>query len=380
MIIITKTKMKKKITIILLTISVLYSCSRENKPNHDNLEIYPLKEKRSEIKLNQLFSRFDFISLETTDEAFIGNVSKLIVNDDNIFILDNSKAKKIFIFNTNGKFVRTIGKIGKGPGEYTNIEDFTIDKKTGNIVVLTYPSIILVYNIEGDFVEQKKISKEALLWNIGSYKNGYICSSNHQSVLKGDNAFLLFNYTNDFKLKSKSVDVLSHQVTVPPLISNPLLNYQNQVAYFDFHTSSLYLGVNTSNLKRIHFNFEEKSVPEEVYANLQKFVMNQNKYSFFMDLVLTKDKMLSSFGSGGKLYVQILNLITFNNSVYEYNDWFPKLLYYNDGVIYSTMSALKFKKDYRSKLKEKGSIYPINENSNPVILMFNENNLIKNEE
>lgn len=360
--------------------SVFYSCSRENKDSPDNLEIYPLKEKMSEMKLNQLFSRFDFISLETTDEALIGHISRLIVNGDNIFILDNSQAKTIFVFNTNGKFIRNIGKIGKGPGEYTNIEDFTIDKRTGNIVILAYPSIVLTYNSKGDFIKQKKLSEEALLWNIGSDENGYICSSNHQSVLKGDNAFLLFNYSNDFKLKSKSIDVLSHQVTVPPLISNPLLNYQNQVAYFDFHTSSLYLRANTSNPKRIHFNFEEKNVPEEVYASSQEFFMNQNKFSFFTDLVLTKDKMLSSFASGGKLHVLIHNLITSSNSVYEYNDWFPKLLHYNDGIIYSSMSALQFKKNYRSKIEEKDSIYPINENSNPVILMFNEKNLIKHEE
>lgn len=372
--------MKKKTTIILLIMLVLYSCSRENKANHDDLEIYPLREKNSEIKLNQLFSGFDFIALETTDKAFIGNISKLIVIDDNIFILDNSHAKKIFIFNTNGKFIRTVGKLGKGPGEYTNIEDFTIDKGTGNIVVLAYPSMALIYNTEGDFINQKKLSEKALLWNIGSYKNGYLCSSNNQSVLKGDNAFLLFNYTNDFELKSKSIDVLSHYVTIPPIISNPLLNYQNQVAYFDFHTSSLYLGANTSNPNRIHFNFEEKNVPEEVYTSSQEFLMNQNKYSFFTDLVLTKDKMLSSFASGGKLYVLIHNLITSSNSVYEYNDWFPRLLYYNDGMIYSSMSALQFKEDYRSKIEDKGSIYPINENSNPVILMFNEKSLIGHEE
>ncbi len=360
--------------------SVLYSCSRENKPNHDDLEIYPLKEKMSEIKLNQLFSKFDFISLETTDKALIGNISKLIVNGDNIFILDNSQAKTIFIFNTSGKFIRNIGKIGKGPGEYTNIEDFTIDKGTGNIAILAYPSMVLIYNTEGDFIKQKKLSEEALLWNIVSDKNGYICSSNHQSVLKGDNAFLLFDFTNDFKLKSKSIDVLSHQVTVPPLISNPLFNYQNQVAYFDFHTSSLYLGANTSNPNRIHFNFEEKNVPEEVYASSQAFFMNQNKYSFFTDLVLTKDKMISSFASGGKLHVLIHNLITSSNSVYEYKDWFPRLLYYNNGIIYSSMSALQFKKDYKSKIEEKGSIYPVNEISNPVILMFNEKSLIEHEE
>ncbi len=371
--------MKRKITLILLIISVLYSCTRENKANLDNLEIYPLREKKREIKLNQLFSNFDFISLETTDEAIIGNISKLIFNDDNIFILDNSQAKKIFIFNTNGKFIRTIGKIGKGPGEYTNIEDFTIDKATGNIVILAYPSMVLIYNTEGAFIKQKKLSDEALLWNIGSYQNGFICSSNHQSVLKGDNAFLLFNYTNDFKLKSRSINVLSHQAAVPPLISNPLLNYQNQVAYFDFHTSSLYLGANTSNMKRIHFNFEGKNVPEEVYASSQEFFMNQNKYSFFADLVLTKDKILSRFASEGKLYVLIINLSTFNTSVYEYNDWFPRLLFYNDGIIYSSMSALQFKEDYRSKIEEKGSIYPINENSNPVILMFNEKDLVEYE-
>lgn len=369
--------MKTKLLIIFLAASVLSSCSRVNKNNDDYLQIFPLREKKTEIKLNDLFFDFDFISLETSENSLIGSINKLIVNKNLIFILDKSKAKKIFVFNKEGKFIRTIGKIGKGPHEYTNIEDFTINQETGNLAVLAYPSKLLEYDQNGNFIRQKKLSKEAILWNICSYQDGYICSSNHQSVLKGEDAFLLFQYNKEFKLKNRFIDVLANQVKMPPFISSPLLNYQNQVAYFDSFTSNLYLGTNTSKMKTIRFNFEDKNVPQEAYAKPQDFFMNQNKYSFFLDLILTNDKFLSCFTSNGRLYVLILNLNTLSKSVYEYNDWFPKLLFYDNGIIYSTTSALSFQKDYQSIIANKNDIYPINENSNPVILLFNEKNLIK---
>ena len=42
-------------------------------------------------------------------------------------MLDSRSAKSLFVFDKERLFIKTIGSIGNGPGEYTSIDDFTID-------------------------------------------------------------------------------------------------------------------------------------------------------------------------------------------------------------------------------------------------------------
>ena len=79
-----------------------------------------------------LYKGIKTIFLETSESCLIGFISKMRVFDEHIFILDSRIAKSLFVFNREGRFVRKIGAIGGGPGEFTGIADFTInpDNKT----------------------------------------------------------------------------------------------------------------------------------------------------------------------------------------------------------------------------------------------------------
>jgi len=53
------------------------------------------------------------------DDFFVRLNSPVIDDEGNVYVLDK-KYVKIFVFNSEGKFVRTIGRQGEGPGEYKN--------------------------------------------------------------------------------------------------------------------------------------------------------------------------------------------------------------------------------------------------------------------
>ena len=57
-------------------------------------------------------------TIEGTGTEFFGKIQNVEVSEDGkVYVLD-SKLKKIFIFDNNGKFISKFGKVGEGPGEF----------------------------------------------------------------------------------------------------------------------------------------------------------------------------------------------------------------------------------------------------------------------
>jgi hypothetical protein len=63
----------------------------------------------------------------------------------------------VFIFDELGKFITKIKRIGKGPGEYTQATDFTIDTQNRQIVLLCdIPNCLIYFDMDGKFLKQEK--------------------------------------------------------------------------------------------------------------------------------------------------------------------------------------------------------------------------------
>jgi hypothetical protein len=93
-------------------------------------------EKQDTINLSCIFSKVNTVILEDHDDAIIGDVSAIQIFDNYIFVLDRLKAKKLFVFDKTGKYVKQIGSIGIGPGEYLEVIDFCINAKNREIYLV----------------------------------------------------------------------------------------------------------------------------------------------------------------------------------------------------------------------------------------------------
>lgn len=61
------------------------------------------------------------VALETTDSCLVGTITDLFLMGDTIIVVDGQKAKRIMLFNRQGKYIGHIGRQGSGPGEYASI-------------------------------------------------------------------------------------------------------------------------------------------------------------------------------------------------------------------------------------------------------------------
>jgi hypothetical protein len=107
-----------------------------------------VKNEETPLNVSVIFKNVRTIILEDHDYAIIGAINEIQVFDNYIFVFDKFKAKKLFVFDKNGKYVRQIGNSGQGPGEYVELNDFCINKEKREIYLLDNLRKILTYNID----------------------------------------------------------------------------------------------------------------------------------------------------------------------------------------------------------------------------------------
>jgi len=105
------------------------------------------------------------IKLELEEDLSIGNendahylfyrVSDIQVDaDGNIYVLDSGN-HRLQVFDKDGKYLRTIGKRGQGPGEFNTPKCLRLDDETGNIYVVdNMLRKIIIFEKEGKYIDK----------------------------------------------------------------------------------------------------------------------------------------------------------------------------------------------------------------------------------
>ncbi|MDR2026079.1 MAG: 6-bladed beta-propeller [Prevotellaceae bacterium] len=131
----------KKIIFTAINLCILISsCStdRQNTDIADSSILIDLDkiERKDTVRTSSIFRKVRTVILEDNDSALIGNIDRIEVFDSAIFVIDAGIAKRIFVYNMEGGYIRQIGNQGRGPGEYLHMTDFCIDRDNRHVCVL----------------------------------------------------------------------------------------------------------------------------------------------------------------------------------------------------------------------------------------------------
>jgi hypothetical protein len=143
---------------VLLFTPLFFGCNSKN--TQDLKLINPFQNTIPSLNTSQVIDTIKFIPLETNDNNMIGSVSKIIKYDDKYIIMDNKMAKKLYVFDKEGKFLYSIGRSGKGPGEYSRLMDFTVDEKEGCLYLIDDRIKIIKTKMDGTLIFEKKVPQE----------------------------------------------------------------------------------------------------------------------------------------------------------------------------------------------------------------------------
>jgi len=186
--------MKKHITLILIPLIFSYSAPKQKKVERiieDGVEVivnhsepYQIRGEHSTFTLEEEF----MIDTEREDLAELG-ISSIyeydVDSEGNVYFESRGLILK---FDNAGKFIQTIGRKGQGPGEHQRVAGLRITKSD---VISFYDSgnvKFLLFNGDGTFKEEKKISTRRL-WGIYLDNGNFLMRERQNEPEKGIRKF-----------------------------------------------------------------------------------------------------------------------------------------------------------------------------------------------
>lgn len=154
---------------ILSSVFINYSCtgrasgdtvsSLQPNPEIEEIDI-DNAQRCDEFLFSSYFESPTVIALETNSNCIIRNIQAIDYYEERFYILDD-EANALYVFSSDGSFIRTIGHEGNGHGEYMEISDFSIDREKGELYLWDEAlDMALKYNINtGDYISSNRTKR-----------------------------------------------------------------------------------------------------------------------------------------------------------------------------------------------------------------------------
>jgi hypothetical protein len=155
--------MKRKFLFFIHYSLFLFACSSQQTELRLDGVCYTIDldgKKEAPIPFSSIFKNVQTIILEAGKDCLIGSVDELQIFDGCIYILDKHIAKSLFVFDMEGRFIRKIGSLGRGPGEFIHVDDFTIDTGNRFIFLSDQGNRVHQYQLNGAYVQSIKVQAE----------------------------------------------------------------------------------------------------------------------------------------------------------------------------------------------------------------------------
>lgn len=118
--------------------------------------LLPFPRQETPVRLDDLFRGVEITPLETTEASLLSYPELLKTCRDTLFVFDRSNSS-LLLFAPDGKFIRRIGRIGRGPGEYLRARDFLIDPEGRTVSLLNPIGEIITYGFDGGFIRRERL-------------------------------------------------------------------------------------------------------------------------------------------------------------------------------------------------------------------------------
>ena len=297
-------KMKK--SIFLLIGLILFACKKEQTDSLRNKDLITIDFESSlvdKLKFSQFVDTIEFIPLETTDRNLIGEIQRVIYDDEKYYIrtTHGMQNANLFVFDKKGKFLWGLNKRGNGPGEYNDFEDFLLTKERINVI--SYFKFIS-YDKLGQFIKESKIELKSQVKEFIPINDTTFFAFVFRT--RSNDLNFLFKMNDDGKVEKRFFQRNESEARINDFrIHWRGLESWNNIYYFNHPFSDTIFQIEDEKVKPLFYiDYGDKAIPDmfelsDHYKVIDEKLAKLNDYLF-----------INSFGVAGHyMYVNSTNKI-----------------------------------------------------------------------
>ena len=272
--------MKIKIQIVFICFCLISGCKHSGSNNiqiegAEHIVVHP-ESYQDKIHYSQLFDTVRYVKLETQDDILLASIAKIQFFKTNFYILD-SRLNILFVFSETGKFIRKIGKIGNGPGEYHRIADF--DLNNDRIYLFDPNRNILEYDLSGNYIENHPLRRMGTSIAV-NHSFFYVSTCNFPSEEGNYQLLIMNNYGKDFcggiPLKQeKLIGACKVYET-----GNAFCAYNNETLFFSPFSTIIYSITRDSIYAKYNIDFGDVNIPNDFFYNYTIDDLKDRPYAY----------------------------------------------------------------------------------------------------
>lgn len=199
--------------------------------------------------VSDLFHEITAAPLQTTKESLVGMmVMTLSRLDDRLFLLNKMVSRSnLLCFDTTGRFIYSIDRMGHGPQEYTYLGDFITNPDSAELVLTTEKGKYLVFDTTGNYVSH--IQEEPPIF----YYRQFIRTNDSTCVVFHDGAFP--RGSDLLEVDSRTFAIRRSAQATDPLASEgarPLSLWSGRMLYYNMN-DTIYDATDIQNRKPAYY-------------------------------------------------------------------------------------------------------------------------------
>lgn len=270
----------KRYWYILSLFSILISCKEPAVPElQENTGIDIQWPSTNVMDAASIIDTILYIPIETHVDGLFGKVTKLMADDNKIYIFDRNKANALLVFDITGKFLYKAGNKGGGPGEYSLLWNFTIDEHFIYLLANSQKKII-IFDKEGNFIEEKQMPFNA--HDIAVSKNGDFIFTYHYNIddKRREDKHRVFITNSSFKIEKElfKINDTDSDLAMPFYFQA----FNNKIIFQNYVQDSLIIfDRDNLNYNAISIDFREHTLPKDLRKDPDTFL--KNIYYFLME-------------------------------------------------------------------------------------------------
>ena len=287
----------------------------------------PVIIQKSFIHLTHVFRGERNMSFRIADEISyipLDNIVPIGLIYDNIEIVKDKiyisvRDVGILVFNMEGKLIKKIGSIGRGPGEYTYYFLFTVDDKNENIYVFDRGEIIKVFSKTGRFVRHFPVKEFGSMEKMQYFNSKLFVLMASQFSSTENEWIFLDTIGNVIKKQPRKLPQFSTNWGN----SYPVYKYDNSLTYYNIFSDTVFsISSDLIEIPKITIRQGEYRLPKK---NLTLDQMLSKKYLMLSKLTETNHFILIRYSISGS-YLALVNKkdysaksinLEYSNSVYN---------------------------------------------------------------